>query len=163
MIHTITTDHTELVNFIGSDDPVTSSVTTLFTFTIAGKPVPKGRPRFARQGGFVRTYTDEKTLGFEQLVAYTASRHFPSPVETPCSVTVVVDIAVPASWSKKKRQQALEGLLLPTGRPDGDNVLKSVMDGMNGAVYMDDKQVVRGCFEKRYGAVDQTVVTVEFV
>ena len=37
-------------------------------FTVLGTPVGKGRPRFSRQGQFVRTYTPDKTVNYETLV-----------------------------------------------------------------------------------------------
>ena len=37
-------------------------------FTILGEPRGKGRPRFAKQGNFVKTYTPEETLNYEAYV-----------------------------------------------------------------------------------------------
>lgn len=35
---------------------------------IKGEPVGKGRPKFARQGNYVKTYTPEKTVEYENLI-----------------------------------------------------------------------------------------------
>jgi Holliday junction resolvase RusA-like endonuclease len=43
--------------------------------------------------------------------------------------------------SKKKRALALSGVYA-SGKPDLDNVLKSILDGLNGVIYRDDSQVV---------------------
>ena len=48
---------------------------------------------------------------------------------------------------------ALEGEIYPTTKPDKDNVIKAVYDGINGIVWKDDVQVVDGCQRKRYGEV----------
>ena len=40
----------------------------MIKFTIPGEPRGKGRPRFSNRGGYVRTYTDEKTASYENLV-----------------------------------------------------------------------------------------------
>ena len=37
-------------------------------FEVMGTPVAKGRPKFARRGNFVSTYTPEKTVNYENLV-----------------------------------------------------------------------------------------------
>ena len=39
-----------------------------FTFEIVGEPQGKGRPRFSTRGGFVKTYTPEKTASYENFV-----------------------------------------------------------------------------------------------
>ena len=117
-------------------------------------PVGKGRPRFSKRGGFVRTYTDAKTLAFEAQVRQACEeamgplQPFPSPV----SLRIQAWMPVPASWSKKRRQEALEGLLVP-GKPDLDNIAKAVMDALNGVLYDDDKQVCALRVDKCYGQV----------
>ena len=37
-------------------------------FTVLGEPQGKGRPKFSRQGGFVKTYTPDKTVLYENLI-----------------------------------------------------------------------------------------------
>lgn len=45
-------------------------MTSLITFDIPGRPVPKGRPRFDPRSG--RIYTPAKTAAYEKEVAYRA-------------------------------------------------------------------------------------------
>ena len=52
-----------------------------------------------------------------------------------------------------------------TSRPDLDNLYKAVTDAMNGIVYKDDSQIVRGLLEKGYeidgeGYAEITVETI---
>ena len=42
-------------------------------FSIPGKPIAKGRPRFSRMGKFVKTRTPEETINFENKVAVCCS------------------------------------------------------------------------------------------
>lgn len=42
------------------------------SFTVPGTPVGKGRPRFSRAAGLVRTYTPAKTAGWEVLAKHAA-------------------------------------------------------------------------------------------
>lgn len=58
---------------------------------------------------------------------------------------------IPQSLSKRKKREAIAGLIMPTTKPDGDNILKVVMDALNGLAYDDDKQVVKMGIIKVYG------------
>lgn len=124
------------------------------TFTIPGKPTGKGRPRFARRGAFVATYTDSKTASYENLVKLAASQAMGGrePLAGAVSLSVYVYVMPPVSWSKKKRESALAGEIRPMAKPDSSNVLKAIEDGMNGIVYVDDKQAVTLRVDKFYAA-----------
>lgn len=123
-------------------------------FIVPGQPVPKGRAKFARRGNFVQTYTPEKTASYESLVRYTAAAAMGAekPFDGPVRVSLDITLAIPASWSKKRQTMALHGDIAATKKPDADNVLKAIKDGMNGIVYVDDAQVVEISVTKRYGA-----------
>ena len=73
-------------------------------------------------------------------------------LEGPVVVLITVHCEPPASWSRKKRDAAIAGDILPTSKPDLDNVLKLFADAMNGVVYRDDKQITDVFVTKRYGA-----------
>lgn len=121
-------------------------------FTVEGAPVGKGRPRFSKRGGFVRTYTDAKTLAFEARVRQACQEVMAGsqPMAVPVSLRIEAWMPMPKSWSKKRRQEALEGLVAP-GKPDLDNIAKAVMDAVNGVLYDDDKQVCALRVAKCYG------------
>lgn len=126
---------------------------TNVAFFVPGQPQGKGRARVGRVGAHARMYTPAKTEAYEGLVAQmaTAAMGGCPPIEQPCRVEVEIVFAIPASWSKKKRQQALDGQVLPAIKPDADNVIKAVCDGANGIVWRDDVQAVQGMWTKRYG------------
>ncbi|SCU95566.1 conserved hypothetical protein [Cupriavidus necator] len=46
---------------------------------------------------------------------------------------------------------AAAGQICATKKPDADNVLKAVKDGMNGVVWVDDCQAVEYRISKKYG------------
>jgi Holliday junction resolvase RusA-like endonuclease len=60
-----------------------------------------------------------------------------------------IGLTPPASWSKKKRRRAECGEHFPSVRPDLDNYVKAVMDGM-ACCWGDDAQVVSLVACKRY-------------
>ena len=126
-------------------------MTLVVTFTVDGDPVPKGRPRFARRGQFVQTYTDSKTLEYETRVATLARLAIGSsePLKGHLSVYLYLRYAVPASYSKKRTEACLNGLEYPK-KVDLDNCYKSITDAMNGIVYADDSQIVEAHILKCY-------------
>lgn len=131
-------------------------------FVVPGTPVGKGRPKFARRGNFVSTYTPEKTASYENLVKVTAQaamRGIP-PFEGAVAVGIHLFVTPPASWSQKKQREALSGGIYPTSKPDLDNCLKGIMDACNEIVFKDDKQVVDVVVSKRYCTSARAVVQV---
>lgn len=116
-------------------------------FFVPGKVQGKARPRFSSKSGTV--YTPGRTKSYERQIAeaYEAQHG-------PCfdgAVTVVIEAVfpIPKSWPRVKKAEALAGKL-PPGKPDIDNILKVVLDGLNGIAYEDDKQVVLTQCKKVY-------------
>jgi Holliday junction resolvase RusA-like endonuclease len=103
-----------------------------FTFTINIKPKAKGRPRAGRNG----MYTDAKTREHEEFIkqAYIESTgpKFDGPVEL--NATFYKDKIVVVVKELLDVESSLRG--------DVDNYLKSLLDGLNGVAYDDDKQVL---------------------
>jgi Holliday junction resolvase RusA-like endonuclease len=132
-------------------------------FVIPGPAIGKGRPKFARRGNFVTAYTPEKTASYENLVKLAAHRAMNGreTIAVAVSCNILVEVETPASWSNKKRMSALSGALLPTSKPDLDNVAKGILDAMNDIVFKDDKQVVVLTVSKRYS--EQSRASVEVV
>ena len=131
-------------------------------FTVPGVPIGKGRPRVASRGGHARMYTPEKTAAYEGLVAHAGrvAMAGAAPIEGGCSVVLDVCLPVPESWSKKKQAAALAGQVLATKKPDTDNVIKAIFDGLNAVAWRDDVQVVRVTTQKRYGATPGVAVQI---
>ncbi len=125
----------------------------IIAFTIPGNPVAKGRAKFARRGNFVTTYTPEKTVRYENLVALAAQQAMGiTPLfETGVELRVIAYMPIPASWSMKKQRAAALGELTPISKPDLDNVVKAIKDGCNKVAWKDDSQVIDLVAKKRYG------------
>jgi Holliday junction resolvase RusA-like endonuclease len=112
----------------------------MIRFTIPGPPVGKGRARSTRNG---HHYTPEKTREYEKLVR--GFGHHATDglelIERPVRLSLMFYLPIPKSWSKKDRLQAQDGKVHHTGKPDLDNLIKSVSDGLNGVIYVDDSQI----------------------
>ena len=123
-------------------------------FIVDGKPQGKQRPRFSRISKTV--YTPTKTEKYEKAIAkaYIDADGKCIPSDCYVSVNVSAFFPVPKSYSKKKREDCLERILRPDKKPDMDNILKVVLDGLNRVAYEDDKQVVELIGRKYYTESD---------
>ncbi|RDD72921.1 RusA family crossover junction endodeoxyribonuclease [Paracoccus versutus] len=103
---------------------------------IPGKPQPKQRPRMTRYGA---VYTPAETQAFERLVARHAKASGAKPVSGPVQVEITSVFPIPKSWTKKRKAES-DGQP-HVQRPDLDNLVKCVLDGLNGVAFADDSQV----------------------
>ena len=113
-------------------------------FTVPGQPHGKGRPRFARRGNFVATYTDAKTSNYEDQIRFYALKAMGSsePLKTALEAFIYIRLPVPKSYPKKRAEACLSGLEWPSKKPDWDNVAKSICDGMESIIFVCDSQIV---------------------
>jgi len=138
-------------------------MTFMVTFMVEGTPVPKGRPRFARRGKFVSTYSPKTTVDYESKVSESAkfAMGASEPLETPLAAYIYITLPVPASYSKKRTQACLSGQERPTKKSDIDNYCKAIFDGMNGIVFVDDSLIVSLHATKVYGTIGMVEVMIK--
>lgn len=138
------------------DTPAASSAPTSgsFVLTVHGLPEPKARPRAAVVGGRARLYTPGTTRKYEDRVRKTALRDWTGSPLQDVAITLVACyyLPVPKSWPQWRRDAALAGDVLPTSKPDIDNLTKSCLDGLCGVLFSDDSLIVEERTAKRYGA-----------
>ena len=135
-------------------------------FTIPGEPQGKARPRVVRgKDGRAHTYTPEKTAQYEALIRqeYRRQGGVRFPDGSGLAVYLSVRCAVPKSASKKRRAAMLAGELLPTKKPDLDNIAKAICDALNGIAYHDDAQIVELYAEKRWDEIPRVDVEIREV
>jgi Holliday junction resolvase RusA-like endonuclease len=129
---------------------------------VPGQPQGKGRARFAKIGAFMRAYTPEKTVAYEGLIALAGEKAMDGMerLQGPVDLKITAVFQIPKGWSQKKRLASLLSPEWHTGKPDGDNILKAVGDGLNGVVWRDDAQIARASISKAYGEAPGLIVTV---
>jgi Holliday junction resolvase RusA-like endonuclease len=135
-------------------------VLTNIAFVVPGIPQGKARARSTASG---RHYTPKKTADYESSIGWCAKVAMGAnePLQGPLLVEIDAYSVPPLSWSKRKRDDALNGRVLPTVKPDIDNICKAVFDGaFNGIVAQDDKQIVVLAANKRYGCTAEIRVRV---
>lgn len=133
-------------------------------FKIEGEPKGKGRPRFTRQGNYVKTYTPSDTVDYEDRVRFEykiANRNI--FFENPIKMNITCFFGIPKSTSKKKRSQMLIGDIRPVKKPDADNVAKIIADALNSVAYKDDTQIVDLSVKRWYADVPSVHVVIEEV
>ena len=113
----------------------------MIDLVIYGKPIGKARPRFGRtRSGKPVTYTPQQTKNYEQEIATTAQ----------CAMTGKLlmegplKVEIKAFFFHKKK----EGFHV--SRPDLDNIIKAILDGLNGVVFNDDASVAVLAASKHY-------------
>ncbi|MEG0409311.1 MAG: RusA family crossover junction endodeoxyribonuclease [Bacilli bacterium] len=132
-------------------------------FTVYGIPKGKGRPKFTRQGNFVRAYTPKETLSYEQLVKFSyleACNNNSQVLVGEVSMSIDAYFQIPKSTSKKLKKIMIEEEKYHIKKPDIDNIIKSILDGLNGVAFADDNQVCRIMATKRYAEVPRVEIEI---
>ena len=133
-------------------------------FEVLGVPVGKGRPKFSTVNGHAVAYTPAKTVNYETLVRLSYQQQigcFVFDKDKPLRAVIRAFFPIPKSISKKKREQMRDLRILHTKKPDADNIIKVILDALNGLAYRDDVQICRVYFEKMYAEIPETKVLIK--
>lgn len=143
-------------------DEATARKVVMIDFYVQGEPVPKGRPRFTRQGRF---YTPKTTADYEKSIQKAFSESGQSPFSEGVPLKMIIDFyfTIPKSATKKNKQMMLDGVIKHVKRKDVDNCAKSVMDAGNGLMYPDDGQIVELVARKKYDYQPHTHIVIKEV
>lgn len=142
---------------------------TGYTIEVLGEPMGKQRPRATSFGGHTHIYTPSKTLSYEARFAHEFKEKYPEakPLTGPISVEVIASFGLKKADYNSKGEPNKHGLAklgggeLPTKKPDLDNILKAVLDGLNGIAFVDDSQVVAVAVRKLYALTPSVAVAVD--
>ena len=130
---------------------------------IRGDPVAKGRPRFARIGKGVRTYTPKKTETWESYARLCAQQVMAGrpPIKHPISLKVDCYFAMTNGWPKWKKEAIENGEMIHCVKPDLDNLTKASKDALNGIVWIDDSQVFMSSEAKYFDDIPRVEIIIE--
>ena len=124
---------------------------------IPGKPIAKKRPRFARRGKFVVTYSDQETE--EGKVLFHIQQQWKeAPITGPITLKLFFAMPVPDSTSNKKKVAMIQDEIHHVKKPDLDNLIKFVKDCGNEIIWKDDSQIIELSAKKFYGENPSTVI-----
>ncbi len=128
-----------------------------------GIPRGKQRPRVCRINGRSITYTPKQTVTYENQIKsiYSKVANFKFERHVPLEVAILALFEPSKSVSQKVRALMLGGEILPTKRPDADNIIKVVLDALNGVAFHDDGQICKIYFEKMYVETSEVRVLIK--
>ena len=113
---------------------------SVWSATIPGEPIGKGRPRATVRGGFVKTYTPKKTADWERGAAAVLSGKWSGPpLDGPVSVGLLALFPRPKRMVWKRRAMPREPFIRS---PDVDNVAKAVLDALEKAGVLSNDKLV---------------------
>lgn len=120
---------------------------------------PRGKP------SFITTYTPAQTRSEQSAIRLFAAQAMEgrAPLAGAIDLRVSAFFPVPASWSNRKREAALNDQIRPTGRPDFDNIAKLICDSLKGITWVDDAQITEAHVWKRYSDKPRIVVDIRSV
>lgn len=133
----------------------------MIKITIPGKPHGNERAADGKYG----KYLPAKSREYQDRIAWILRKAIgrsPVPSSKPFAFTILAFYPVPQSWPVWKKQGALDGHIVPTVKPDVDNIEKAVYDALNEVAYKDDAQIVNvNGFVKRYAKEPRLEITIE--
>jgi len=131
---------------------------------IPGKPIAKARPRFARRGKFVTTYSAQET---EESKFYMLAREQVKQKMTgPLKVSIFLRFKRPKShYGTGKNADTIKPSAPSsydhTSKPDVDNCAKFILDCLNELAWHDDTQIVSLQVTKMYWGYDETMIFIQ--
>jgi Holliday junction resolvase RusA-like endonuclease len=130
----------------------------VYSATIYGDPIPYPRPRPRSRG---KGYFNPKTKQMDTIANELALHKRGEMITEPCSMVVEFIRTPPKSWSKARREAAINDYIRPGTKPDLANYLKLIEDCLTRAgVWKDDSLVCHEDVTKAYGEVALTRVEI---
>jgi Holliday junction resolvase RusA-like endonuclease len=148
----------------------------MISFFVPGDPTPKGRPRattkaargikLTKYGPIIarakpRLYTPENTIeGEERVRAAFLKKYRVDPSSGPLRLEITAFFRPPNAAIRAAMER---GHVFVERRPDGDNLIKLVMDALEGLAYHNDWQIVSWHGKKIYGNPEGVLVVVNSI
>ena len=107
----------------------------MITLTIPGDPKAWQRARTFGK----RFFNSPQMVHYQNKIAVFAKNEGIKPMEGPVKLELLFYFARPKKWCRAKDPTC--ALVMPR-RPDTDNLIKMIGDGLNGIAWLDDGQIV---------------------
>jgi len=116
----------------------------IWTITIPVEPTGQMRAKACIRGKHASVYKAKAQVGRENALMAHIAQHMPdAQFSGPLLLGVRAYLSIPASKPKKWQEQARQGFIRPTVKPDLDNLTKQIKDCLTQmGVWADDKLVV---------------------
>ena len=131
------------------------------TLVIHEMPQPKERPRATVVAGRAKIYTPRTTEAYEKRIRTEWVKAYgDKPEEGPLRARIYFGMPIPKSETKANKALMMVRKLFPAKKPDLDNLIKAVMDAVNGVAYKDDCQIVTILARKNYSEIPYVKVII---
>jgi Holliday junction resolvase RusA-like endonuclease len=114
---------------------------------------PMGAVRMTTRGKYVKDnakrYLNYKSIIYSEVLSQLNGVY--APMDEAIGISIVFHMPIPASWSKKKKVEAVGKFC--TTKPDVDNLLKGLLDALNGLLWVDDNRIVAVDVRKEYAEI----------
>ena len=136
-----------------------------YRFFVEGHPEPQSRPRFFIRKGRIGASDTLQSKDYKLWIYKMAWNAFKKGGEVMLKGALTLEMTVyrmyPKSWSRIKGERAMKGDFMPDTKPDLDNYIKIVLDGIGmkdypKIIFENDSQIVHIIATKRF--VKQTMV-----
>lgn len=129
-----------------------------YVIKVDGIPVAQARPRVTKWG----TYDPPKSKQYKQLIVACVNEQLPTlKLEKPLKIGIKVYRPIQKSISKKEHTLRANNIHLPAVKPDLDNYIKGILDGLSMAnIWTDDNLVCEISAIKRYGEHPRTEIEI---
>ena len=133
----------------------------MYEFEVPGKIIGKQRPRVNMYTGNV--YTPNKTKDYEDWIKQNFFIKYPNykTIENRVNIEIIAYIKIPKNVAKEDIQKMLDDKISPQKKPDIDNIVKIVLDGLNDYVLKDDIQVSKISVQKKYAQEEKLYIKIE--
>ena len=133
----------------------------MYNLTIFANPIAASRPRVTRWS----TYYKEPYNSYKSFLRNKVIESMPDSflsvfdASMALKMNIIFEMEIPKSYSKKKRLSLVGTYVIK--KPDTDNLIKSVQDGLNGIVYHDDSQIASVNAVKIYSLEPKTIINIK--
>ena len=129
----------------------------MLLFEIIGIPSVQKQTQFIRKTGIAYNPSKKDAEQLQwQIRPYAPIK----PLECAIEMHLSFYLPIPKSTSRRLYTQMLNGVILPTKRPDFDNLAYLVTNALKELVYKDDSQVTDCIIRKRYSDRPRTVIKI---
>ena len=129
----------------------------MYIFEVIGEPVPQKQTRFIRATGIAYNPSQKEIKQLQWQIKPYAPK---VPLECAIEMHIHFYLPIPKSTSARLRTQMINGVILPTKKPDFDNLAYLVTNALKEIVYKDDSFVTDCIIRKRYSDRPRTVIKI---
>lgn len=122
--------------------------------TLEVEPTAKGRPRTAFLNGKVHTYNPERTMIAQNLIVACLAQYKDQCFAPHVPVRMMV------TFYRTKPRWLKQSETMPVRKPDLNNFLGLLLDGINKMLWDDDAQLTTCLMSKRWSPTDKSYIKV---